>query len=48
MRIAVAAMLAALVLPAGALAKGPTGAIITGPGLEEPLKLGGLNGWRQG
>ena len=31
----------ALLLPAAALAKGPTEATITGPGLAEPLKLGG-------
>lgn len=34
-------MLCVLVLPAGALAKGPTAATITGPGLAKPLKLGG-------
>lgn len=41
MRIGIAVALCALVLPAAALAKGPTAATITGPGLEQPLKLGG-------
>ena len=41
MRIGIAIALCALVLPATALAKGPTAATITGPGLEKPLKLGG-------
>jgi hypothetical protein len=47
-RIGIAALLFALALPAVALAKGPTQATITGPGLAEPLKLGGPNGWRAG
>jgi hypothetical protein len=40
-RLLIAAVLCLLVLPATALAKGPTGATITGPGLAEPLRLGG-------
>jgi hypothetical protein len=36
-----AVVLCALVLPGAAFAKGPTAATITGPGLEQPLKLGG-------
>jgi hypothetical protein len=44
-RIGIAVVLCALVLPAGALAKGPTTATITGPGLAKPLKLGGPRGW---
>jgi hypothetical protein len=40
-RIGIAVALLALLLPAGALAKGPTAATITGPGLDKPLKLGG-------
>lgn len=48
MRIGIAIALCALVLPATALAKGPTAAMITGPGLETPLKLGGGNGFSEG
>jgi hypothetical protein len=40
-RIGIVVALCALVLPAGAFAKGPTAATITGPGLAKPLKLGG-------
>jgi hypothetical protein len=40
-RIGIAVALCALVLPAAALAKGPTAATITGPGLAQPLELGG-------
>jgi hypothetical protein len=40
-RIGIALVALALALPAAALAKGPTDATITGPGLSEPLKLGG-------
>jgi hypothetical protein len=47
-RIGIAVALCALVLPAAALAKGPTAATITGPGLAKPLKLGGRTGWRPG
>lgn len=45
MRIRIAVALCALVLPAEALAKGPTTATISGPGLAKPLKLGGPRGW---
>ena len=48
MRIGIAALLFALALPAVALAKGPTQATVAGPGLAEPLKLGGPSGWRAG
>ena len=48
MRTGIAAVFLALVLPAGALAKGPAEAIITGPGLAKPLKLGGPNDWAEG
>ena len=37
----IAVALCALLLPATALAKGPTDATITGPGLAKPLRLGG-------
>jgi hypothetical protein len=42
-KVGVALLVLALLLPSTALAKGPTEATITGPGLEEPLKLGGRN-----
>jgi hypothetical protein len=42
-RFGVALLVLTLLLPSTALAKGPTEATITGPGLEEPLKLGGPN-----
>jgi hypothetical protein len=41
MRTAIAVALCALALPASALAKGPTEATITGPGLARPLTFGG-------
>jgi hypothetical protein len=47
-RIGITVALCALALPAVAMAKGPTQATIAGPGLAEPLKLGGPNGWRAG
>jgi hypothetical protein len=47
-RIGIAVVLLALVAPAAALAKGPTEATITGPGLAKPLQLGGRSGWGQG
>ena len=45
MRIGIAIALCALLFPAAALAKGPTEATITGPGLAKPLRLGGPRGW---
>jgi hypothetical protein len=47
-RIGIAVALFVLALPTVALAKGPREATIAGPGLAEPLKLGGPNGWRAG
>lgn len=46
-RIGVAVALCAVALPSTALAKGPTHATITGPGLAGPLTLGGPRGWTQ-
>jgi hypothetical protein len=47
-KIGIAAAFLALALPAAALAKGPTEALISGPGLAKPLKLGGPGGWTDG
>jgi hypothetical protein len=44
----IAAAFLALALPAAALAKGPTEATISGPGLARPLHLGGPGGWAEG
>lgn len=48
MRIGIAVAVGALVFPGVVLAKGPSSATITGPGLDRPLKLGGRNGFQPG